>query len=73
MARQADRSLSVELDGKRRFISVPAGCSNVLHIYLRSKNVRSSPPEPAFTGFDNIELANDIDVGGVQQLLDAWA
>ena len=64
--------LSVQIDGRRRYINVPAGRANELHAYLRSKNVRSAPPEPAFTGFDNIELASDIDVGSVQILLDAW-
>lgn len=64
--------LSVKSEGNRRYINVPAGRANELHTYLRSKNVRSAPPEPAFTGFDNIELATDIDVGSVQLLLDAW-
>ena len=32
-----------------------------------------SRPNPAFTGFDNIELAKGIDVVGVQTLLNAWA
>jgi len=64
--------LHVELNGTRRFISVPAGRANELHAYLRSKNVRSAPPEPAFTGFDNIELATDIDVPAVQALLNAF-
>ena len=72
MARTKVMSLSVQIDGKRRFISVPAGRANELHIYLRTNKVRSAPPEPAYTGFDNIELACDIDVGGVQGLLDAW-
>ena len=72
MATRKSAPLSVQIDGKRRFISVPAGRANELHTYLRSKNVRSAPPEPAFTGFDNIELAMDIDVGGVQHLLDDW-
>ncbi|MCI0638783.1 MAG: hypothetical protein L0Y72_09760 [Gemmataceae bacterium] len=72
MTRQGKASLSVTTEGKRRYISVPAGRSKELHEYLRSKRVRSAPPEPAFTGFDNIELATDIDVGGVQALLTAW-
>ena len=68
MAKQA-KSLCIQIDAKRRYISVPAGRANELHAYLRSKNVRSAPPEPAFTGFDYIELATDIDIGGVQALL----
>ena len=46
--------------------------ANDLHNYLRSNRVRSAPPEPAFTGVDSIELAKDIDIGGVQELLNAW-
>ncbi len=72
MAGQKKANLCVQLDGKRRYINVPAGRAKDLHFYLRSKNVRSAPPEPAFTGFDNIELATDIDVGGVQALLNDW-
>ena len=73
MARQKKATLCVQLAGKRRYISVPAGRANELHSYLRSKNVRSAPPEPAFTGYDYIELATDIDVGGVQAILDDWS
>ena len=72
MAKQQKNGLRVQAEGKRRYISVPAGRALELHNYLRSNRVRSAPPEPAFTGFDNIELANDIDVGGVQTLLDRW-
>jgi len=70
MAKQRKLTLAVQTDGTRRFITVPAGRANELHAYLRSRNVRSSPPEPAYTGSDYIELAKDIDVGGVQALLD---
>ena len=73
MAVRKKASLCVELTGKRRYISVPAGRAKDLHYYLRSKHVRSAPPEPAFTGFDNIELAADIAVVGVQALLDDWS
>jgi hypothetical protein len=73
MAKQSKVVLRVQADGKRRYISVPAGLALDLHNYLRSNRVRSSPPEPAFTGFDSIELANDVDVGGVQALLNAWS
>jgi hypothetical protein len=72
MARQKTAALSVEAEGKRRYISVPAGRAKELHDYLRINKVRSAPPEPAYTGFDNIELAHDIDVAGVQALLDGW-
>lgn len=72
MAKQKNLALTVQIDGKRRFISVPAGRANDLHAYLRSKNVRSSPPEPAYSGMDYIELAGDIDVGRVQALLNDW-
>ena len=72
MAKQKTVALSVQIDGKRRYISVPAGRANDLHTYLRSKNVRSSPPEPAYSGVDYIELAPDIDVGTVQALLNNW-
>jgi hypothetical protein len=70
MAKQ--KKLQIESDGKRRYISVPAGRANDLHNYLRSHRVRSSPPAPSFTGFDSIELANEIDLESVQALLDAW-
>jgi hypothetical protein len=72
MAKQKKGSLRVQAQGKRRYISVPAGRAFALHNYLRTNRVRSAPPEPAFTGFDSIELANDSDVGGVQTLLNAW-
>ena len=72
MAKSKKVPLSVQTDGKRRYISVPESCAKELHNYLRSKNVRSAPPEPASTGFDNIELASDIDVGGVQALLNQF-
>ena len=73
MARQKKKvALRIQVDGMRRFISVPAGRAIALHDYLRSNRVRSAPPEPAFTGFDYIELAKDSDFGGVQTLLNAW-
>lgn len=67
------KSLHVEETGKRRYINVPADRARDLHAYLRNNQVRSAPPEPAYTGFDNIELAGDIDVNSVQALLNAWA
>ena len=73
MAKHKKGALCVEANGKRRFISVPDDRAKELHTYLRNNKVRSAPPEPAYTGFDNIELANDIDVEGVQALLDAWS
>ena len=72
IAKQNKALLRVQADGKRRYISVPSGLAMDLHNYLRSNRVRSAPPEPAFTGFDSIELANDTDVRAVQTLLDAW-
>jgi hypothetical protein len=72
MVRKRKTGLCVEAYGKRRYISVPQGRAKELHAYLRSNKVRSAPPEPAYTGFDSIELANDIDVVGVQTLLNAW-
>jgi hypothetical protein len=72
MAKQKKVPLRVQADGRRRYISVAAGRAFDLHYHLRRHGVRSAPPEPAFTGFDSIELAHDIDVGGVQTLLDAW-
>ncbi len=72
MAKQKKVALRVQTDGKRRYISVPIGRATDLHNYLRSNRVRSAPPQPAFNGFDSIELANDIDVGGIQALLNAW-
>ncbi len=72
MARQKKVALCVQTEGKRLYISVPAGRAQDLHNYLRSNRVRSAPPEPAYTGFDSIELAKDNDVAGVQALLNAW-
>lgn len=70
MAKQ--KKLRVQADGNRHFISVPAGRALDLHNYLRSNRVHSAPPAPSYTGFDSIELANHIDVGSVQALLNAW-
>jgi hypothetical protein len=72
MIKQKKGKLLVEAEGKRLFISVPAGLSNDLHLYLRENRVQSAPPEPAFTGFDNIELRKGSDAEGVQALLNAW-
>jgi len=67
------KKLTVQVDGNRKYISVPEGRATDLHKYLRGNRVRSAPPEPAFTGFDSIELARDIDIAGVQALLNDWA
>jgi hypothetical protein len=72
MAKQKKGKLLVRGDGARRYITVPVGRANALHTYLRGHKVSSAPPEPAFTGFDSIELAKGIDVAGVQTLLNAW-
>ena len=72
MASKKKDTLSVQIDGPRRFIMVPSGRAQNLHEYLRSHKVRSAPPEPAYTGQDFIELAKDIDVGGVQAILKGW-
>ena len=66
------KKMRVQADGRRRFISVPAGRALDLHNYLRSNSVRSAPPAPAYTGFDSIELGDNINVGSVQALLNAW-
>jgi hypothetical protein len=65
--------LQVCTAGKRHFISVPDTYARALHDYLRAHRVQSSPPEPASTGFDSIELAAKTDCGAVQKLLDGWA
>jgi hypothetical protein len=72
MAKQKTAPLRVQADGARRFISVPSSRAMDLHRYLRSNRVHSAPPEPAFTGFDSIELAKGVDIGAIQTLLDAW-
>ncbi len=64
--------LRVQADGKRNYISVPAGLAINLHNYLRSNRVHSAPPAPSYTGFDSIELANGSDVASVQALLNVW-
>ena len=72
MAKQKKLSLRVQTDGRRRYISVPAGRALELHNYLRSNRVRSAPPEPAYTGFDSIELESNVDIGSVQTFLNEW-
>jgi hypothetical protein len=65
--------LQVSTAGKRHYIFVPETYARALHAYLRAHRVHSSPPEPASTGFDSIELAAKTDFGAVQKLLDSWA
>jgi hypothetical protein len=71
MAKQ--QGLRVEIDGKRRYITVPSGRANDLHRYLRNNGIRSAPPEPAHTGYDNIELDKDNDIARIQTILNAWS
>jgi hypothetical protein len=72
IARTRRRPLRVEGDALRRFIRVPVGLANDLHKYLRSRKVRSSPPQPYYCDCDCIELDRTIDVAGVQAVLDQW-
>src|SRR5262245_50767429 len=72
VAKQKKAILRVQIDGKRRYISVPAGRALDLHSYLRSNRVRAAPPEPAYTGFDTIDLETNVDVDSVQALLNSW-
>jgi hypothetical protein len=72
LIKQKKGKLKVETTGSQRFISVSAGRANDLHAYLRANRVHSAPPEPAFTGFDSIQLATDASADGVQTLLNAW-
>jgi len=72
MGKKKRSALTVESDGKRRFICVPAARAQELHAYLRNHHVRSAFPEPVFTGFDSIQLGDDIDLASVQDLLNAW-
>ena len=65
--------LQVSTAGKRHFISVPDNYAGALHDYLRAHRVQSSPPEPYSTGFDNVELSAQTDVGAVLKLPDNWA
>ncbi len=64
--------LKVLVEGNRRYISVPSGHAGELHTYLRGNRVGTSPPEPASTGLDSIELTAGTDTKVIQQLLDAW-
>jgi hypothetical protein len=73
MASRKKMRLRVQAEGSRRFINVPADRARDLHAFLRGQGVHSAPPEPAYTDFDNIELAKDIDVSGVQTLLNEWS
>ena len=66
------KKLRVEEDGNRSFITVPVGRAAALHGYLREHHIRSAPPAPSFTGFDSIELGKNVDVPGVQSLLNDW-
>jgi hypothetical protein len=72
MIKHKKGKLKVEINGQLRYISVPASQANKLHAYLRAHHVLSAPPEPAFTGYDSIQLAKDCDSDGVQNLLNAW-
>jgi hypothetical protein len=73
VAQKKVKKLRVEADGNRRYISVPVGRAAELHTYLRANRVSSSPPEPAFTGMDYIELPKGVDLDNVQTLLNAWS
>ncbi len=66
------KKLRVEGAGKRSFITVPAARAAALHGYLREHRVRSAPPAPSYTGFDSIELEKNVDLRGVQILLNDW-
>jgi hypothetical protein len=72
MTKHKKPRLRVEGDDKRHFISVPQGLASDLHTYLRDNRVQSAPPEPAYTGFDFIELPKTADVAAVQALLNDW-
>lgn len=72
MTQQKKSVLCVQTDGRRHYISVPEGSAKDLHLYLRNNRVRSSPPEPAYTGFDSIELGANVDVAAVQALLNEF-
>jgi len=72
MVKIKNGALGIEESGTRRYICVPVAHARDLHDYLRSNKVCSSPPEPSFTGFDNIELARDVDLNRVQKLLNDW-
>jgi hypothetical protein len=73
MSAKPSRKLEVIVSGTRRYIDVQSGRASELHTYLRTNGVQSSPPEPAFTDVDSIELARDVDVKAVQVLLDDWS
>ena len=72
MSKQKKGALCVEANGNCRFISVPASRALELHHHLRSNHVRCAPPEPAYTGFDRIELAKEVNADQVQGLLNEW-
>ena len=72
MAKQRPANLKVIVDGKRRYITVPFGRSAALHTYLRDHRVIAAPPAPYYTGYDNIELAEDRDTTAVKDLLKGW-
>ena len=72
MAKKRKTHLKVDVDGKRRFITVSSGRASALHDYLRCHRVVAAPPAPSFTGFDCIELAEGRDTTAVQNLLKVW-
>jgi hypothetical protein len=72
MAKKRNKRLTVGVDGKRRFITVPSGRAAALHFYLRDHRVVAAPPAPSYTGFDCIELAEGRDTSAVEVLLKAW-
>ena len=66
------KKLRIQGDGKRSYITVPVDRAAALHGYLREHHIRSAPPAPSYTGFDSIELGNNVDLHGVQSLLNDW-
>ena len=56
----------------RHFVLVPQQWAGDLRIFLRSKGVASSPPEPVDRAVVSVELGRKTDTRAVQGLLDRW-
>ena len=72
MATKRKMRLTVLVDGKRRYVSVPSERAADLHAYLRKNGVTAAPPAPMFTGLDSIELTASVNTATVKELLNDW-
>ena len=67
------KKLSVTSCGNQHYIQIVSNRANALAGFLRSKGIQVSPPGPCDNSSDTIALVGQVDVPGVQALLDGWA